>query len=139
MEYKKIDNKFFVRIDPDANVIENLKILCEKENIKTAAVTGIGSAKFIKLGFFNPATKQYQEKDYNGYYEIANLVGNITEKDGKGFPHIHITASSEDFKLFGGHLVEVKVSVTAEIVVELTSGGVKKVLNDKLGLSIFTF
>ena len=45
MKYKRFGDTWFVRIDADEEVMESLKILCERENIRLAQVEAIGASK----------------------------------------------------------------------------------------------
>ncbi len=44
MEYRKFDNRFIVRIDRGEEILQKIKELCEKEDIRTGYATGIGAA-----------------------------------------------------------------------------------------------
>jgi len=37
--------------------------------------------------------------------EILSLTGNISQKDGEIFPHLHVVLSGKDAKAIGGHLL----------------------------------
>ena len=43
MEFKRFENDYVVRLNKGENVIESLKKLCKEENIKLAAITGLGA------------------------------------------------------------------------------------------------
>ncbi len=47
MEFRKSGNTIAVRIDYDDEVMEKLTELCKKENIVSAAVSGIGATKLF--------------------------------------------------------------------------------------------
>lgn len=42
MEYRKIDELFYIRMDRDDEVIENILEVCRRESISSAVFSGIG-------------------------------------------------------------------------------------------------
>jgi predicted DNA-binding protein with PD1-like motif len=49
-------------------------------------------------------------------------------------PHLHAVLSDEKKNAIGGHFIEGKISITAEIVLLKTNIDVKRKTNDKTGL-----
>lgn len=139
MEYKKFGDKYFIRINPGQNLVSTIQKFCESKKINLATVSGIGSLKSVTLGFFNPETKEYQQKTFKEPLEMASLVGNIVEKDGKPLLHFHTTVAGDNYKAMAGHMVEAQVSLTAEIVITTVKGKIYKTFDDKTGLNLFTF
>ena len=69
----------------------------------------------------------------------ASLNGNITRKDGSPYLHVHIGLATPDLSLFGGHLVECVISVTAEIFVNVLDCETGRRFDEKTGINIFHF
>lgn len=139
MEYKKVDDKYFLRLEPNEKIIECLKDFCLKNDIKTGVITGIGAIKSITLGCFNPVSKVYFEKTIPGYMELTSLVGNISRKEGCPYIHTHANASDEDFNVIGGHMVEAVISATCEICITESKGEINRKFSDEIGLNIYDF
>lgn len=139
MEYKKFGNDFVVRLNKGENVIELLKELCKKEDILLAEITGLGASDKVEIGVFNVNTKEYKTKVFEGMFEITSLVGNVTRKDGEVYLHIHINFGNEDGVVFGGHLVESRISATSEIIVRKIDGNVGRKLSEEIGLNLLSF
>ncbi len=139
MEYKKFGNDFVVRLNKGENVIESLKELCKKEDILLAEITGLGASDKVEIGVFNVNTKEYKTKVFEGMFEITSLVGNVTRKDGEVYLHIHINFGNEDGVVFGGHLVESRISATSEIIVRKIDGNVGRKLSEEIGLNLLSF
>jgi predicted DNA-binding protein with PD1-like motif len=138
MEYKKFNDQYVLRLDPEDKIIESLKKFALKEHIVLATVEGIGAVKSFTVGFFNPVTKQYQEKQFDGYFEITSLLGNITTKNNEPYFHLHGTFGNDQYLLFGGHLKEATVSITGEIFVKPVAGAVNREMNP-IGINIIKF
>ena len=139
MEYRKYKENCIVRINKDEEIVENLKQLCEKENIKCAEITGLGASNLVEIGVFNINTKEYKTKVFEGMFEITSLIGNITRKDGKPYLHIHINFGDEEGVVRGGHLVRCNISATSEIIVRKIEGDVGRKLSSEIGLNLLDF
>ena len=62
MEYKRFGNKIIVRIDKDEEILEQVKELALKENIRLAAVQALGATNSFTVGVYDVAEKQYHER-----------------------------------------------------------------------------
>ena len=83
MEYRRFGNKLVVRLERGEEVCAKLLELAERENIRTAAVSGIGASNDVTLGVFDTGTKEYFKKRYNGIdYELGSLTGTLSRQDG---------------------------------------------------------
>ena len=50
MEYKRIQDKIFLRCDPGEEILEQLNIVCEKEDVRLALISGLGSVIKAVIG-----------------------------------------------------------------------------------------
>ena len=125
MEYKRFDNQIVLRLDLDDEIIESIKLLCKKENIKLASVSGIGAAKQTEIGIFNPDTKQYFSKNVTEFCEISNLCGNITQMN--------------ENLVYAGHLSKCIIGATSEIIISVIDGSVDRKLDENIGLNLLSF
>ena len=139
MEFKRFENDYVVRLNKGENVIESLKKLCKEENIKLAEITGLGASDKVEIGVFNINTKEYKTKVFEGMFEISSLVGNATRKDGEVYLHIHINFGDAEGNVYGGHLVDSKISATSEIIVRKINGEVGRKLSEEIGLNLLSF
>lgn len=139
MEYKRIDNTVILRVDRGEEVLTALKEVALKEDIKLASVTGLGACDHFVAGVYKVDTAEYVKNEFNGVYEITSLVGTINTMNGEYYSHIHITCGDELGHAFGGHLNEVRISVTCEIVINIINGIVDRKKDEVTGLNIFKF
>ena len=139
MEYRKFDNDYIVRLNRGEEVVDCLKELCKEEDIKLAEITGLGASNLVEIGIFNPGTKEYNTKIFEGMFEITSLVGNATRKDGEVYLHIHINFGDENGIVRGGHLVRAKISATSEIIARKIDGKVGRKLSEEVGLNLLSF
>lgn len=139
MEYKRFDNKIVMRIDSGTDIIDALERVCVEEAVWTAQVTAIGAVTNFTVSIFRTAQKKYQSTEYTGNYEIISLMGNVTTKSGKFYPHIHMCAVGKDGVVVGGHLNNATVSTTCEMIIDIIDGKVERKRNPVIGLNVFKF
>ena len=104
-----------LRLDRGEEIVESLSAFALAEGVRAACVTGIGAVGETDLGFFAPATGRYERRRFEGDHEIGSLHGNLSELEGRPFPHCHIVIAGPDFVAHTGHLFRGVVSVTCEI------------------------
>ena len=119
MDYKRFDDKIIARIDRTEEVHEKLKEIALKENIKLASVYGIGATDNFTIGLFSVSKKDYKEKNFKGEFEILSIIGSISTLNGEYYPHLHISTSDAEGKVFGGHMKSAKISVTCELTISI--------------------
>lgn len=139
LEFKKFGDKYVIRINPGQPLVASLKNFCTGKKIHFATISGIGSLQSVTLGFFNPKTKEYQQKTFKEPLEMASLTGNITTKDGEVIIHPHTVVAGDNYKALAGHMVEAEVSLTAEIIIEPIKGTLVKSFDTQTGLNLFDF
>ncbi len=135
MKYTKRENIYVVRLEKGENIIESLKEFAKINNIKAAMVNGIGAVTDAKIGIFDIETKKYNEKIFKDNYEITSLTGNITTKNDEPYMHLHINFSGQDCICYGGHFIEGRITITAEIIVTEIEGSLNRYL-DEVGINL---
>ena len=134
MEYRKCGHTFILRLDSGDEIISSLTALAENENIRTARVQGLGASNHAKIALYDLEKKEFHRKTLDVPMEIASLNGNISRKDGKPYLHVHIGLATPDLSLFGGHLVECVISVTAEIFVDVLDCETRRTSHSSAGI-----
>ena len=136
MKYKRFGSTIVVRIDRGEEILDKIRELALKENIKLASVTALGATNDFTVGVFNTAEKKYYANEFKGAFEIVSLTGTINTMDGEFYTHIHMSAGNEKGEVFGGHLNRAMVSATCEIVTVI-DGEVDRYHDDDVGLNLF--
>ena len=86
MEYRKIGDNYYIRMDRGDEIISNLLEICEKESIPSAVFSGIGGCQSAELQVFIPATGSFETEQLEGMLELVSLNGNVVrDDDGKQF------------------------------------------------------
>ena len=140
MEFQKFADTYVVRLDKGEEIIASLQVLCEKEKIALGSVEGIGAADHAVIGLYDVGQREYHKTELNGPMEITSLLGNITQKDGAVYLHLHINLCNKEMQIVGGHLNECRIGATGEIIVRTLPGKVERLLDEKVtGLNLFKF
>ena len=134
MQSKEYKNIVFIRVLPDENLNIELKKACKKHNVKTAVIlSGIGQLKETDIGYFK--TKgNYSPEKINKTCEILMLTGNICRNNDDYILHLHIILGDKNKNTIGGHFINGKVSITAEIVFIKTNIDIKRKYDEETGL-----
>lgn len=139
MEYRQFGNRYVLRLDRGEEVLEQIGVLCRKENIRVGYAVGLGAADRVELGLFNTTTKIYKKTLLEFPMEITSLVGDISTMNGETYLHFHINVCNEDMQVFGGHLNSCRISATGEITITKIDGTVEREFSEKVGLNLYHF
>jgi len=93
-----------LKIERGEEIIATLGEFAARAGVRAGALSGIGVAADLELGFFDPARREYVRRVFDQDHEIVGLMGNISEFEGRPYPHCHIVISGPDFIAYAGHL-----------------------------------
>ena len=119
MEYRKFSNTIVVRIDKGEEILEKIKEIALKENIKLANINALGATNDFTVGVFKTTEKKYYSNNFKGDFEIVSLTGTINTMNNEFYAHIHMSAGNDKGEVFGGHLNRAIVSATCEMVINI--------------------
>lgn len=140
MDYRRFKNTIIVcRIDKGEEILEKIKEIALKENIKLANINALGATNDFTVGVFKTEEKKYYSNEFRGDFEIVSLTGTINTMNGEFYTHIHMSAGNDKGEVFGGHLNRAIVSATCEMVINIIDGVVDRDFNDEIGLNLFKF
>ena len=139
MDYRRFNDTIILRIDRGEEIIEQVRIVAEKEHVRLASVEALGAVDDFTVGVYDVAAKRYDSKTFTGAFEIVSLVGTITEKDGAFYQHLHMSAANASCEVFGGHLNRAVISVTCEMVIRVLSGAVDRAPDPETGINLIRF
>ena len=135
------------RLKPGMDVLNGLKEVCEKENIKNGIIlSGIGSLDGAVFG--NPVPLKDKKAGYGygnpttlyGPIELTNISGMICHDDDENILlHVHVSLSDQHGTGHGGHLIEgTKVLLTTDMVIaELEGIAMGRKYDENLEVPIF--
>lgn len=139
MDYRRFENTIVARIDCGEEVLEQVKVIAQKENIKLAHMNALGAVNDITVGVFITKDKQYKANRFQGDFEIVSLTGTISTMGGEYYAHLHMSVGDENGHVFGGHLNRGIISVTCEMIIQIIDGAVERKYDEEIGLNLFHF
>jgi hypothetical protein len=138
MQYKKIGDTYLVRLDLNEEIMQSLKQLCEKEDIRLAQVNAIGASNHAVIGVYDLQAQAYHREELNGFMEITGLTGNVTRMNGEIYLHLHGTMADRNNVIHGGHVIELTVGATCEMFVQVLPGEVSRSRDEDLGINLIS-
>jgi len=144
MDYKKIGEIFYVRIDKDEDVLGTIMEICKKEHILTGQFQGIGACGTATVSTYLPNIDDFTDHTVSGMLEMVSLMGNITMDDnGAPFLHSHAVFSYLDTTgkpaVLAGHLTKAIISYTGEISILPAKETIGRMIDSKTGITIWKF
>ena len=70
-----------------------LRSLVDEHRLRTAWVSAIGAFEWIELTEYNQTDRRYEEAHRFERCELLSMQGNLSERDGEPFWHLHATVS----------------------------------------------
>ena len=135
MVFKKLDNRYMLRLVQGEDVLETLLDFCRREHILLGRITALGGMENVTLGLLRKSDKQFVRRTFDEGLEVASLFATITEQEGQPYLHVHMTVCDADMNAYGGHLFGGTVFPTLEVIIEVFEGGhVGRALDPDTGL-----
>lgn len=137
MKHKFDGYNWLVRLEKGELLSENLLKLVKQENIGGAWLSGLGAVQWVELGYYDLESKQYRWKKIEQLMEITSLQGNVGWEGDEPILHIHGTFSDETMAAHGGHVKDLQVGGTCEILLHRWyDGKLTRSLDDDSGLKL---
>ena len=143
MDYRRMNDTYYVRVDKGEEIITELLQICRKEEIQSAVFTGIGGCSHAQLQTFIPEKGEFETETLDGMLELINITGNIVTDNDRLFHHTHAVFSykeGSEHKMAAGHMKALTVLYTAEIELRPVIGGVIRRKHDpETGTGFWSF
>jgi hypothetical protein len=109
------------RLDRGVDLFGAILDVCKQRGVRSAEVRALGSLEAVELAEYDQAARKWKvPRRYTGGFEVCQLLGNVSEKDGELVVHAHATLmrdTDNGVQLLGGHVVSGRV-FALEIVVD---------------------
>lgn len=137
MTYSFDDENYLLRLFRGEKLSECLDKFMAEAKIEGAWLNGIGASNELTMGAYVTETKDYKWRTFNEPLEITSLVGNLAaDKDGKMMFHIHGTFAGNDFQTISGHVKDLAVNATLELLIHPTKQPLARKFDDDTGLQL---
>ena len=97
------------RVFRGSGLQESFAGLVEEHDLRTAWVSAIGAFEWIELTEYNQDERRYEEPHRFERCELLAMKGNLSQRDGEPFWHLHATVSLREEGrdvTYGGHVVD---------------------------------
>ena len=78
MEYRKEKDTIYLRIDRGEDVLETIKSISKKEDVKAGYFQGIGACGRVVISTYLAEKSEYSDHTISGMIEMVSLLGNIS-------------------------------------------------------------
>jgi len=131
---------FALIMETGDEVIDVLKQFAASQNLAGSSFKAIGELSYVKLGWFNWESKQYEVSvEITEQVELLSLIGDIALKAGEPQVHAHVSVGRRDGRAFGGHLLKGIVRPTCELILTENPEHLQKSFDPESGLALIKF
>jgi hypothetical protein len=127
---------FAVILASGDEVMASLKDFVSREKIAAAQISAIGALSDVTLLYFDWEKKDYIKIPLREQVEVASLLGDVAEADGKPAIHLHIVVGRRDGSAMAGHLGEAHVRPTLEVILTESPAHLRKRHDPESGLAL---
>ncbi len=122
MQVFRRDREFVLRLDAGEELFDSLASLARSEQLRAGVIVeGIGMLSRARLGYWNG--REYAPRELTTPHELVALHGSLAEADGAPSLHLHAALAGPDHTVVGGHLLDGRVGLLAEIYLVTFGGG----------------
>lgn len=138
MTYRYDGFNYLIRLNKGDLLVESLtKLAHEVLQGKSVWLGGLGGAQWAELGFYNLPEQTYTWRRFDQLMEITSLQGNLAWEAGNPVWHMHGTFGAADFTAIAGHVKELCVAGTCELLLHTVYGEpLARAKDDAVGLSL---
>jgi uncharacterized protein len=127
-------DKSVVRVDKGEECLEVLGALARKRDA-SFHFSMIGACSSVELGYYDPVEKKYYSKEFTARsFEILSVSGNVAWQGAEPIVHAHGVFLDEGYNTFGGHVAQMTISVTCEVIINWLPEKINKKPDVKTGL-----
>ncbi|GAA4206104.1 DNA-binding protein [Pedobacter jeongneungensis] len=109
-------------------VVSGLTDFAKQYKVTSAHYTAIGDAVSAKAGWYDYKRKEFKVIPIDTA-EVTSFIGDIAMYNGKPVAHTHFSAATSDGIVHGGHLLELIIGPTLELIVTTEPGTLYKKLD----------
>ena len=144
MDYRKLGETYYLRMDKGDEIIGGVLALCRKEQIRSAVFSGIGGCSEAQIQTFLPEAGAFETQTVRGMLELVSLTGNVITDERKELcQHTHAVFSykeGDQHRVAAGHIRSITVLYTAEIELRPVADGVIwRKFNPETGTGLWDF
>lgn len=129
---------YLLVMDQGDEAFSEIVEFAKANDVNAASLTAIGACTSATLAYFDPEKGDYVNRRFIEQMEIASLIGDIADDDGKPALHAHIVLGRHDYSAIAGHLQGIHVFPTMEVMLTETPAHLRKRLDKSTGLTLIS-
>lgn len=132
---------FVGRVHRGRDLRDALRELAREHGLTVAWITAMGAFEWVTLTEYNQETQAYEPERRVGACELLSLEGNLSERDGEPFWHLHATVSEggSERRVYAGHLVDASVFALEFRVTGFDGVMLRRAHDEATGLALWDF
>ncbi len=109
-----------------------------KERDTSFTFSVIGGCDFVDIAYYDLDAKKYITKEFiDRNTEIITMTGNVAWYEGEPLIHTHGVFGNREYQCFGGHVMKLMISATAEVAISWLDKKLQKEFNEETGLKFY--
>lgn len=129
---------YLLVMDDGDDAVEQVTSFAKANGVNAAGLTAIGACRSATLGYFDPEIGDYRNQKFTEQMEIASFIGDIADDAGEPALHAHVVLGRKDYSTLSGHVVDLNVFPTMEIVLTEHPAHLRKQLDRTTGLTLIS-
>ncbi|VVB62466.1 Uncharacterised protein [uncultured archaeon] len=134
----KRGRSLLVRLDHDADLVDQIFRLAADESIHTGAFSVIGALTQAEIAFYDQESHEYSKLLVEENTELVSCTGNVSIREGKPFVHAHVVLADSDGKTIGGHLLHGNIFAAELFLIELSGKPMIRESDQTTGLYLWS-
>lgn len=110
------------RMHRGEDLLDTLTSIVRENRVILGRIQALGAVERATLAYYDQIRWTYHPIAFEGRYEITQLIGNVSMRDGQPMVHAHVTLADEKGKAFGGHLLSGTPVFACEFWIQPFSG-----------------
>lgn len=129
------------RLERGADLLGGLETVCRERDVHAGELRALGSLEAAELSEYDQTLKVWKpSRKLTGGFELVNLTGNVSERDGQIVLHAHVTLMRDrdsGLEVTAGHLVTGRVFALEFIIETWDDVVLKRTVDNPTGLPLW--
>ncbi|MEM3832772.1 MAG: DNA-binding protein [Thermoprotei archaeon] len=128
-----------IKLNKGEDIIEQIKEIARKLNIKAGFFFGIGAFEELRIAFYDQKKKKYEENIFTEELEMTSIIGNISIDENDVFIHCHVNAGDRNSIIVGGHVLPGSKVFAGELfLIEISGEELIRIHDNATGLKLLS-
>lgn len=136
MVHRKLKNGWLLRLEKGEELVAVLNQFCHDQKVEAGWLNGLGGCLKARLGYYNLTRKKYIFRAVKDARELVSLQGTVAMVGDQMALHIHGVVTDGHNKAYGGHIKELYVGGTCEVMIQTFEGKLERALDSEIGLPL---